>query len=827
MQVSGDGSAIGLYTETGAGGQEVLQAPISWQAGTSHNLVLDFNSQTTALYVDGALAAQGAGVASVPPPVGELVLGSTLSGANTAGADFEEFYSFSNWLSGVDVSSYYSMTALEAALGPISGAEEAGWSRGGGSHQRDSLQSPNNVFDADTDGGGCVVGGPPFITNMVAVTQSDSTMTVKMDIQGGTNGVFYDLYCATNLGGTFPALGWTWLGQVMTCNTYTLSNQPPNAAFYAATIPTTTMVVAFGDDNYGQCNVLTGVTNAVAVAAGGYFSLALLNPSQLVGCGDDTYGEIDIPAGLTNVVSIAAGLYHGVAVLADGSVTNWGSYYGADSYFCSVTNRTYASAPPTSNVVAVAAGAGQDLALLSNGTCVAWGFVNVYGTGAAYGTQVPSSLNLTNVSAVACGWQFNVVLSSNGAVKAWGYNDPLFGYPTTVPSDLSSNVVAIAAGGNNAMALRADGTVEAWGDPDSGATDIPSELSNVAAVATGGEAGLALQADGTVVTWGDDNYGATNIPTGVAGVKAISAGFDHDLVIESGLLTPVILTQPTDQAALAGGTATFSVEGESVAGTQYQWQLNGVNLTGETNATLTLTNTQEANNGNYQVIISADTGSITSSVATFALVVAPNIVSTTSPAPGLNWINYAATISVAAADADTSTYPLSYQWQLNGTNIAGATNSSYTITNLAPAGDGNYTVTITNVVGSTNVTLTELMALPGMVEAWGDNTYGECNRPATLTNASAIAAGEYQSVAVTDSGTVAQWGKYSNGSDDYSVTNFSVASAPPTSGVIAVAAGLGQALALMTNDTVTAWGLNGAYGTQSLFEKSVFLSRDV
>jgi alpha-tubulin suppressor-like RCC1 family protein len=35
---------------------------------------------------------------------------------------------------------------------------------------------------------------------------------------------------------------------------------------------------------------------------------------------------------------------------------------------------------------------------------------------------------------------------------------------------------------------------------------------------------------------------------------------------------------------------------------------------------------------------------------------------------------------------------------------------------------------------------------------------GECDRPVWLMNAVAIAAGEYQSVAATDSGTVMQWG---------------------------------------------------------------------
>ena len=49
----------------------------------------------------------------------------------------------------------------------------------------------------------------------------------------------------------------------------------------------------------------------------------------------------------------------------------------------------------------------------------------------------------------------------------------------------------------------------------------------------------------------------------------------------------------------------------------------------------------------------------------------------------------------------------------------GATSSSYTIEYLTPTNEGNYTVGITNTAGSTNVTWNIILALPGMVEAWG------------------------------------------------------------------------------------------------------------
>ena len=48
----------------------------------------------------------------------------------------------------------------------------------------------------------------------------------------------------------------------------------------------------------------------------------------------------------------------------------------------------------------------------------------------------------------------------------------------------------------------------------------------------------------------------------------------------------------------------------------------------------------------------------------------------------------------------TASYASTYQWNLNGTAIPGATNSSYTVSSAASANAGNYSVTVTNGVGS-------------------------------------------------------------------------------------------------------------------------------
>ena len=58
--------------------------------------------------------------------------------------------------------------------------------------------------------------------------------------------------------------------------------------------------------------------------------------------------------------------------------------------------------------------------------------------------------------------------------------------------------------------------------------------------------------------------------------------------------------------------------------------------------------------------------------------------------------NSTATFTVTAA----GTPPLSYQWRFNGTNIAGATGTSLTLSNVQTAQAGNYSMRVTNTFGS-------------------------------------------------------------------------------------------------------------------------------
>ena len=83
-------------------------------------------------------------------------------------------------------------------------------------------------------------------------------------------------------------------------------------------------VVGWGIDSHGQSRMPAGVSNVVAIAAGGLYSLALQSNRTVAAWGYNNYGQTNVPPGLSNVVAIAAGHLHSLALLSNGTVTVWG-----------------------------------------------------------------------------------------------------------------------------------------------------------------------------------------------------------------------------------------------------------------------------------------------------------------------------------------------------------------------------------------------------------------------------------------------------------------------------------------------------------------------
>jgi hypothetical protein len=96
-------------------------------------------------------------------------------------------------------------------------------------------------------------------------------------------------------------------------------------------------------------------------------------------------------------------------------------------------------------------------------------------------------------------------------------------------------------------------------------------------------------------------------------VHNINNGLMEFLVESVPVPTPNIVSHPEEQRILAGRTLRLDVLAYPT--TTYQWQRNGTNIPGATDATLIIPNAQTTDAGTYRVVVSNVGGSVTSSEA--------------------------------------------------------------------------------------------------------------------------------------------------------------------------------------------------------------------
>jgi hypothetical protein len=110
------------------------------------------------------------------------------------------------------------------------------------------------------------------------------------------------------------------------------------------------------------------------------------------------------------------------------------------------------------------------------------------------------------------------------------------------------------------------------------------------------------------------------IPTFTLCVAMASTAFAQNL--------PVITANPTNTTAYSGATATFNVSATGATG--YQWRFNSTDISGGTNATLSVANSQSTNCGYYSVIVKNATGWVSSQMAYLFLDYTMGIVPSTA-----------------------------------------------------------------------------------------------------------------------------------------------------------------------------------------------------
>ncbi|HEV2330474.1 MAG TPA: immunoglobulin domain-containing protein [Verrucomicrobiae bacterium] len=109
--------------------------------------------------------------------------------------------------------------------------------------------------------------------------------------------------------------------------------------------------------------------------------------------------------------------------------------------------------------------------------------------------------------------------------------------------------------------------------------------------------------------------------------------YQESVGMGKGGAQPFLSSPPASQLANPGADVTFSVVASGTSPLAYQWQFNGTNIPGATSASYNISNAQTPETGNYQVVVTNLSGSVTSSVATLTFGNQPAGLN----GNGLNW----------------------------------------------------------------------------------------------------------------------------------------------------------------------------------------------
>ncbi|MDB6174571.1 MAG: C-terminal target protein [Chthoniobacteraceae bacterium] len=505
-----------------------------------------------------------------------------------------------------------------------------------------------------------------------------------------------------------------------------------------------------------------GIPDIAAFALGGSMHVALKTDGTVASWGIPH----TLPAGISGIVAIAAGDFHGLALKSDGTVIGW-----------SATSSGAPSTPPPglTGIVSIAAVSSKNYAIKSDGTVVGW-------TADFFGLKIlplPDGLSGVKsiIPSVARFSTFNLAITQLSPVIIAAHPGSQIKNPG---SDVTFSVAVTGSfpltyqwrknGQSIPNATSASYTISPAQESHEGSYDVVvtnelgSATSNVAtlsindpviitaspqpvtvnqdqsanfAVAAIGTAPLAYQwkknginingASGTTLNISSAQLSDTatyqcEVSNIVGPVLSNAAAL---VVIDP----PVIYLQPEDITASPGVPVHFTVGTAAVQAT-YQWRRNGINIANAFSNTYLIFLSEEKE-GAYDVVVTNAAGTVTSNRA--ILTVNDPVVLTSQPQSMVQMPGGAASFTLTA----TGTAPFAYQWQKNGVNIAGATNSIYSIASVSSVNAGIYVCAVSNVVGTVTTTGAELSIGPAITNQPLDRTVN----PGTAASFSVVATG--------------------------------------------------------------------------------------
>ncbi len=169
---------------------------------------------------------------------------------------------------------------------------------------------------------------------------------------------------------------------------------------------------------------------------------------------------------------------------------------------------------------------------------------------------------------------------------------------------------------------------------------------------------------------------------------------------------PVIQAQPQSQEVYYGYPASLSISVAGAPAPTCYWYQNG-NLRFRETSSISYTNypflssfcsfpyVTDADAGTYVVVLSNFVGAVTSQVATLTVSTSPPVI-TNQPQSQVVYEGDTVSFRVGAFAGP----PPTYQWQRNGSNLTGATNSDYAVHGATVNEAGGYTVVVSNQFGA-------------------------------------------------------------------------------------------------------------------------------
>ena len=287
----------------------------------------------------------------------------------------------------------------------------------------------------------------------------------------------------------------------------------------------------------------------------------------------------------------------------------------------------------------------------------------------------------------------------------------------------------------------------------------------------------------------------------------------------------VIVTPPSGQVVTVGQSAQFSVLASSTGAVTFQWMKGSTPIPGASGFTYTTPVTTSSDNGaTYSVVVTSGSTSVTSTSATIQVVQpsVPTIV--TAPVAQTVAAGGTAQFSVTANGSPL----LTYQWQKNNANIAGANAAVYTTPVVQTTDSGStYDVVVTNSAGTVTSTAANLTVTAGTAPTIVTQPAGAAVSAGQSVTLSVVAAGSgplhyrWQLNGTTNVGTdsatftIAAAQASDAGTYAVTVTNGS-GSAPSNGAVVTVSGGNGPDLAL--NATASASSQNGGNAPKYAFD---------